>query len=67
MPCESVWEWFGRGSPCRAANALKIPPGTLGMKLEKQEFGVSLIHPSLVTFINARIRLTIRAGENPWR
>jgi hypothetical protein len=44
----------------RAVNALKTPPGTLGMKLEKQEFKVSLIHPSLVIFINASIRLTIR-------
>ena len=39
MPCEPVWEWSGRGPPWRAANALKIPTGTLGMKLEKQKFG----------------------------
>jgi hypothetical protein len=34
------------------------------MKLEKEEFGVSSVHASLVMFINASIRLTIPAGEN---
>ena len=37
------------------------------MKLEKEEFGVSSVHASLVMFINASIRLTIPAGENSWR
>jgi hypothetical protein len=31
------------------------------MKLEDQEFGVSSVHASLVMFINAGIRLAIRA------
>ena len=69
MPWESADERFGRVATPRAANALEIPPavGALGMKLEKEEFGVSSVHASLVMFINASIRLTIPAGENPWR
>jgi hypothetical protein len=63
MPWESACERFGRLAPPHAGNALETPPGagTLGMKLEKQEFGVSSVHASLVMFINAGIRLTIRA------
>jgi hypothetical protein len=51
-----------RLAPPRAANAPETPPGagTAGMKLETQEIGISSVHASLVMFINAGIRLTLR-------
>jgi hypothetical protein len=63
MPRESVCEQFGRSASPHVGNALETPPSaaTLGIKLEHQGFGVSSVHASLVMFINAGIRLTIRA------